>query len=205
MTSKNVESVSALVDDELNKAELDALFSEIHDEEKSTFGRYGLIGDVMRNEQSIEIDESFAAGIQNAIANLPQEQAAPEQETPVVSIASHPKWHQQVAAKVMAFGQSSTGRGMSQLAIAASVALVAIVGVNNLAPTQQNPEASSPVIQTVPLVSGISPVSTDGLKSKPDANQVTQSRINALTADHNQQLRAADEEENKQQEDKIEQ
>jgi hypothetical protein len=44
----------------------------------------------------------------------------------------------------------------------------------------------------------------NGLAPKPTANQVTQSRINALMADHNQQLRVADgkDEENSDEEEK---
>ena len=194
MTNKNLESISALLDDEVNQAELESTLEGMAESENESFRRYSLIGDVLRNEQELVTDSGFADSIQAAIADIelpPLEQTENVNSDNLVSIASHPKWHQRVMAKVSQFGQSSTGKGMSQMAIAASVALVAVVGVSNIAP-QQEEHMPSPVISTVPLVEGISPVSTDGLKAKPSANQVTQSRINALIADHNQQLRAAD-------------
>ena len=194
MTNKNFESISALLDDEANSSELQSVMDEMEAEQKERFSRYSLIGDVMRNEQELVADNSFADSIQAAIANVELESDQAEATESVVSIASHPKWHQRLKQKVSEFGKSSTGRGMSQMAIAASVALVAVVGVSNMAP-QQDDQMPTPVISTVPLVDGLSPVSTDGLKAKPSADQVTQSRINALMADHNQQLRAADDKE----------
>ena len=199
MTNKNFESISALVDDEVKPSELAQTLDELQADDSERFSRYSLIGDVMRNEQQLMTDDSFADRIQAAIADIELPQADNEADN-LVSIASHPKWHQRLASKITSFGQSSTGKGMSQLAIAASVTLVAVVGVNNMAP-QQDEHMPTPVISTRPLVDGMSPVSTDGLKSKPSANQVTQSRINALIADHNQQLRAADDEK-KDEEDK---
>jgi len=193
MTNKNFESISALLDDEVNQTELEQALDSMSDKDGECFSRFSLIGDVMRNEQELVTDSSFADGIQAAIANIELPPVAATETDNLVSISSHPQWHRRVMARVTQFGQSSTGKGMSQMAIAASVALVAVVGVSNMAP-QQDDHMPSPVISTVPLVEGISPVSTDGLKAKPTANQVTQSRINALIADHNQQLRVTDDE-----------
>lgn len=192
MTNKNVESISALMDDELNQAELDQTMSALDDEQTSTFARYGLIGDVLRNEQELVTNKDFSMSIQSAIADLEQSSDI-ETVEPVVSITRHPKWHQRITNSVKRFTTSSTGKGMGQMAIAASVALVAVVGVSNMSP--QNDQMPSPVLNTTPLIDGISPVSADGLKAKPSANQVTQSRINALMADHNQQLRVTEDEE----------
>mgnify|MGYP000338747625 CR=1 FL=1 len=199
MTNKNFESISALLDDEVKASELQSVVGEIETEQKEAFSRYSLIGDVMRNEQELVSDSSFADSIQAAIANIELDSVEQKADDTLVSIASHPKWHQRVKQKLTQFGQSSTGRGMSQMAIAASVALVAVVGVSNMTP-QQDDSMPTPVISTVPLVDGLSPVSTDGLKAKPSADQVTQSRINALMADHNQQLRAADDKEDEDEE-----
>lgn len=204
MTNKNLESISALLDSEVEDKELQQSLQQLSDDEqdKDVFSRYSLIGDVLRNEQQILTGSDFANSIQSAIADVELTQPEQNQAEPVVSISSHPKWHQRMASKIKSLGQTSTGRGIGQMAIAASVALVAVVGVNNMpAEDQQIP---SPVLSTKPLVSGLDPVSVAGAGApKLNANQVTQSRINALMADHNQQLRAADgKEENEEEEEK---
>ena len=192
MTNTHLESISALVDDEVNQSELESalqLTAEQSDNAEA-FSRYSLIGDVLRNEQVLEISNDFAANIQAAIANVEQESA--DNSSSVVQISSHVNWRSKVAQKVKAFGQSSTGRNSFQFAIAASVALVAVVGVSNM--SQSGSEYSTPVAQTTPLVNGVAPVSyaSDGVKSRPSANQMTQSRISALISDHQQQLKGAD-------------
>ena len=191
MTNKHLESISALVDDEVSQSELEStlqLTAEQADN-ANAFSRYSLIGDVLRNEQVLEANSDFAANIQAAIANVEQETA---DNSSVVQISSHANWRDKVTQKVKAFGQSSTGRNSFQFAIAASVALVAIVGVNNM--SQSDSEYSTPVAQTTPLVNGVAPVSyaSDGVQNRPSANQMTQSRINALITDHQQQLKVVD-------------
>ncbi len=187
MTNKNLEPISAMLDSELTNSELDQAFDDIHQDQdsKERFGRYALIGDVLRQEQELIADDSFAMGIQAAIENI----ELPESGN-VSSIASHPKWHQRVVQKLSKIGNHQSVKGGAQFAIAASVALVAVFGVSNMKHDQT--KITSPVLSPVPLVQGLSPVSADGLKQKPTANQVTQSRINALMADHNQQLRATE-------------
>ncbi|MFT6528478.1 MAG: negative regulator of sigma E activity [Psychrosphaera sp.] len=192
MTNKHLESISALLDDEVNQSELDNTLQQTVDttENVEAFSRYSLIGDVLRNEQLLETNGSFAAGIQAAIANVEQEVVT--EDSSVVDISSHVNWRSKVASKLKQFSQSSTGRNSAQFAIAASVALVTIVGVSNI--PQTNSQYNAPVAQTTPLVSGVAPVSlaSDGVKNRPSANQMTQTRINALIADHQQQLKAVD-------------
>lgn len=202
MTNNYQEPLSALLDDELSESELhDALSSaEVDVEAKEQFSRYALIGDVMRNEQELIVQSSFAASIQQAVANieLPAADAIVEEgakaETPasVTAISSHPKWRERFTTLVTQIGNSAAAKSGTQFAIAASVALVAVVGVGNMQ-TSQTERVSSPVLNTVPIVQDLKPVSLDGTQKKPTANQVTQSRINALMADHNQQVRAAEE------------
>lgn len=202
MTNNYQEPLSALLDDELSERDLhDALSSaEVDVEAKEQFSRYALIGDVMRNEQELIVENSFAASIQEAVANieLPTAETAseqtPEVERPakVTEISSHPKWRERFNTFVTQIGDSAAAKSGAQFAIAASVALVAVVGVGNMQ-TSQTERVSSPVLNTVPIVQDLKPVSLDGTQKKPTANQVTQSRINALMADHNQQVRAAEE------------
>lgn len=194
MTNKNFESISALLDDEMKSEEFESTLAQMSEqpEQVDTFSRYSLIGDVMRQEQELLTDNSFADNIQQAIASVEQEQSpAPE----VVSITAHPSWGQRIAAKVSGFTQSSTGKGMSQLAIAASVALVAVVGVGNMSGSG-TPEQKDdiPAVIAAPLIGGVTPVSisSETPASRQTANQKTQSRINSLISDHQQQLRVTD-------------
>ena len=205
MTNKNFESISALLDDEVKAQEFDKAYSQLSEQPESvdTFARYSLIGDVLRKEQELVTDNSFANAVQQAIANTQQESVEKEQ---VVSITAHPSWGQRVAARVKGFTQSSTGKGMSQFAIAASVALVAVVGVGNMQSTVEQSDAT-PAVIAPPLIGSVAPVSwsADRPASKQSANQKTQSRINSLISDHQQQLRVADdknEDEQKNNEDK---
>lgn len=192
MTNKNFESISALLDEETNSEEFESTLAQMSEqsEQVDTFSRYSLIGDVMRQEQELLTDSSFADKIQQAIESVEQEQSsAPE----VVSITAHPSWGQQIAARVSGFTQSSTGKGMSQLAIAASVALVAVVGVGNMSGTVEQKD-DIPAVIASPLIGGVTPVSisSETPATRQSANQKTQSRINSLISDHQQQLRVTD-------------
>ena len=198
MTNKNFESISALLDDEVKSQEFESTFEQMtqQPEQIDAFSRYSLIGDVMRQEQEIVPESSFADSIQQAIASVEQEQVQQDgaKNSPVVDIASHPSWGQRIAARVSGFTQSSTGRGMSQFAIAASVALVAVVGVGNMNAVNEQQADSVPAVLTSPLIGGVTPVSvaSDTAQTRRTANQKTQSRINSLISDHQQQLRVAD-------------
>ena len=203
MTNKNYESISALLDDEVTSKELDTTLEQMEQPEQiDTFTRYSLIGDVLRQEQELVESGSFASNIQAALASVEQESVEETAEAAdVVSIASHPSWSQRISNKVKSFAGTSAGRGVSQMAIAASVALVAVVGVNNMTP--QEDVDVSPAIMTSPLIGGVSPVSlsTDKPAAQKSANQMTQSRINSLISDHQQQLRVADDKAEKEKEE----
>jgi len=194
MTNKNFESISALLDDEAKSQEVESTLEQMSQqpEQIEAFSRYSLIGDVLRQEQELVTDSSFADKVQQALATAEQEQA---QDSSVVNIASHPSWGQRVAAKVKTFTQSSTGKGMSQFAIAASVALVAVVGVGNMSGTGVEEQGDDlPAVIASPLIGGVTPVSVaaDRPAARQSANQKTQSRINSLLSDHQQQLRVTD-------------
>lgn len=204
MTNKNFESISALLDEETNSEEFESTLAQMSEqpEQVDTFSRYSLIGDVMRQEQELLTDSSFADKIQQAIESVEQEQSpAPE----VVSITTHPSWGQRIAARVSGFTQSSTGKGMSQLAIAASVALVAVVGVGNMPGTVEQKD-DIPAVIASPLIGGVTPVSisSETPATRQSANQKTQSRINSLISDHQQQLRVTDDKQESEQADEEE-
>ncbi|NVK25347.1 MAG: hypothetical protein HWE10_10505 [Gammaproteobacteria bacterium] len=203
MTNKNFESISALLDDEVMSKELDQTLAQMEQPEQiDTFARYSLIGDVLRQEQELVSEANFASNIQAALRSVSQDAVEGEAaQAEVVAIASHPSWSKRVANKVKSFAGTSTGRGMSQMAIAASVALVAVVGVSNMAPQEE--VDVSPAIMTSPLIGGVSPVSLSADKpaTQKSANQMTQSRINSLISDHQQQLRVADDKAEKEKEE----
>ncbi len=204
MTNKSFESISALLDEELNTQDVATRVEEMSQqpEQVDTFSRYSLIGDVLRQEQEIVLGSSFADKIQQAIVDVEQEAVT---ESSVVNIASHPSWGQRVAARVKNFTQSSTGKGMSQFAIAASVALVAVVGVGNMSGTKEQNDGI-PAVVTAPLIDGVTPVSAASVRpaERQSANQKTQSRINSLISDHQQQLRVADDKNEEKQTDEEE-
>ena len=204
MVNKKLENISAILDDEANQSELDSTLAElsVNQADKQAFSRYSLIGDALRNEQSLQLNDDFSAKISQTIANLDQANSEILQEQPadsnVVQLEQHPTWQMRLKNQFQKARNSRFTQVSGQLAIAASVAMVAVVGVNNLSQTEDNPYA--PVISTVPLVDGIAPVSYSSapLQPKLSADQATQARIHSLMADHHQQISALDDLESEQ-------
>jgi sigma-E factor negative regulatory protein RseA len=190
MTDKQFEQLSALLDDEITSAnDKQASVFETAVAQTERFSRYSLIGDVLRKEDVLVTDTQFADSIMDALTHIEQDTAQSQtnqvDNSKVVALDKHPAW----LARLAKAGVNWSGKVTAQVAIAASVALLAVVGVNNL--TVETNKSMSPVINTVPLVNGLAPVSlnSDQNGQTMNANQVTQERINALIADHNQQTR----------------
>ncbi|WP_375277026.1 sigma-E factor negative regulatory protein [Pseudoalteromonas marina] len=175
------ESLSALLDGEQHLAD-----AKIAEQDVSTFGRYALIGDAMRaqkNNHDIHIDISERVAL------------ALESE-PVYADFTQSKKQSEVADKpdqnnVMAFNWR---KPVAQLAIAASVAMFAIVGVSTL--PQSDPQQNEiPLLQTTPLTGMASPVSYSSAPALENAEQglreLQQQRIGALVLEHQRQARVA--------------
>lgn len=175
------ESLSALLDGEQHLA-----YAKIAEQDVSTFGRYALIGDAMRaqkNNHDIHIDISERVAL------------ALESE-PVYADFTQSKAQSKVDDKpdqnnVMAFNWR---KPVAQLAIAASVAMFAIVGVSTL--PQSDPQQNEiPLLQTTPLTGMASPVSYSSAPALENAEQglreLQQQRIGALVLEHQRQARVA--------------
>lgn len=108
MQEQTNEKISLLIDDELDGAKALALISEIrHNEElKSKLRRYQLVSQTFKNEKVLILDENFAERIHTQV------RAEPTYLLPAVK--SRVNWQK------------------SGLAIAASIALAVIWGVNKL-------------------------------------------------------------------------
>ncbi|UJF21456.1 sigma-E factor negative regulatory protein [Shewanella sp. OMA3-2] len=180
MVKSSQEWVSAAVDGEVDEQALAQLASDVDSHQE--WQRYHMIGDAMRGELPVAIDLDITASIAAAIALEPTIMApkAKKSEPDVVVTSSKPS---NVVSLFKQFGQ---------YAIAASVALVAIVGVQSY---DQDPESPLPVFNTRPLVGTMSPVS---LQTGPVVNQQGYSneqvleqrrRVNAYIQDHMLQQR----------------
>ncbi len=164
------EQLSSLIDNEnVESNSLDAL---IHDkEQQSTFSRYHLIGDVMRNESAMNIDIS-----EQVMAEISQQ---PTLATVTAIIPAQPiKAESNVISFVKRFGQ---------YAIAASVA--GVVVMTSFITSQPSVESSGiEVLNTVPF-GGASPVSLQANQEQTkQALQKRHERLEALLKDHQLQL-----------------
>lgn len=175
------ESLSALLDGEQHLAD-----AKIAEQDVSTFGRYALIGDAMRAQKNnhdihIDISDRVALALENE---------------PVYADFTQSKAQSEVADKseqnnVVAFNWR---KPVAQLAIAASVAMFAIVGVSTL--PQSDPQQNEiPLLQTTPLTGMASPVSYSSAPALENAEQglreLQQQRIGALVLEHQRQARVA--------------
>lgn len=184
MQDDKKEWLSALVDSHADLKDLDQV---IHDDDnKDTWSRYHLIGDVMRDEVSTSIDVNLVGNIEAAIA----------QEPTIVTLAAHRSLKERIIDSPFVRKSSHYLGKSAQFAIAASVALVTVMGVQQY---QQSADDYSPlpVLQTTGPVSGtITPVSlTADSNNVVDQREVQrdvlrqQQRIKALLFDHQQQLK----------------
>ncbi|AQQ00473.1 metal ABC transporter ATP-binding protein [Pseudoalteromonas aliena] len=177
------ETLSALLDGEQHLTD-----AKVADHDVATFGRYALIGDAMRaqkNNQDIHIDISDRVAL--ALEN-----------EPVYADFNQPNTEPQAIAEtiqgnnVVAFNWR---KPVAQLAIAASVAMFAIVGVNTLPQSNNEQQNEIPLLQTTPLTGMASPVSYSSEPALENAEQglreLQQQRIGALVLEHQRQARVA--------------
>ncbi|ABV35754.1 anti sigma-E protein, RseA [Shewanella sediminis HAW-EB3] len=178
------EWVSAAVDGEIDEQMLAELAADKDSHEQ--WRDYHMIGDAMRGELPKTIHLDLSANIAAAIENEPTIIAPVKRETPN-------------EVKVKTTGLSNVipmFKQFGQYAIAASVALVAVVGVQNYSQQENAIDASPlPVLNTRPLVGSVTPVS---LQTGPvqqnqsftnDQVMEQRQRINAYIQDHMLQQR----------------
>ncbi|RTR39034.1 anti-sigma factor [Shewanella canadensis] len=178
------EWVSAAVDGEIDEQMLAELAADKDSHEQ--WRDYHMIGDAMRGELPKTIHLDLSANIAAAIENEPTIIAPVKRETPN-------------EVKVKTTGLSNVipmFKQFGQYAIAASVALVAVVGVQNYSQQENAIDASPlPVLNTRPLIGSVTPVS---LQTGPvqqnqsftnDQVMEQRQRINAYIQDHMLQQR----------------
>tara|TARA_B100002049_G_C16070006_1_gene372330 strand:- start:1423 stop:2049 length:627 start_codon:yes stop_codon:yes gene_type:complete len=180
------EQLSALLDGEQQLTD-----EAITKDDVATFGRYAMIGDAMRAEAN---NSAINFDIADAVAD------ALEHEPVYADFANKtnaPKSEEIVAAtgtdNVVAFNWR---RPFAQVAIAASVAMFAIVGVQTLPQNSESPESDIPLLQTTPLTGVASPVSYSSEQpalenAQQGLRELQQQRIGALVLEHHRQARVA--------------
>jgi sigma-E factor negative regulatory protein RseA len=175
--SQKLENLSALVDGEngLSRSTssllLDALKNDT--ELQLKWKRYHLIRDGLRQELPVKINFDIANKIAQAI------EAEPAILAPKITWRNLP-----LMTNIIPFARQG-----GQMAIAASVAVAMIIGVQHL----NQPDVSQPFNAAPPIPGiqgGLSPVSFDQTRSIPNFAAIEQKRrINAYMMDHKQQLR----------------
>lgn len=169
------EKLSAFMDGE---AEDDKIIDAIkHDAElQAKWQRYHVIRSTMRKEASVAPEMDITASIAAALA-----------DEPAIVAPKESRWRSiPIIGNVVPFATQS-----GQFAVAASVALAVILGVQHL-----NQPAPSEPFMTAPTAGpqgGLAPVSLEQTRTLPrnDMNEVLEKKrkINALIADHEQQIK----------------
>ena len=175
--SEKFEQLSAWVDGEASTTRVDDVKADVQLQQK--WQDYHLMGDTLRGDEVLLTDKSLLESIADALDDEPTV-LAPSTKSRVIPI-----WQNVV----------SLGKQSSQFAVAAGVAAVMIVGVQNY-----NTEATQPFM-TAPTSGpqgGLAPVSLSQSRTIQTPEQQLnerqalleqRKRINALLVDHQQQVR----------------
>tara|TARA_B100000700_G_scaffold243707_1_gene271667 strand:+ start:8859 stop:9461 length:603 start_codon:yes stop_codon:yes gene_type:complete len=172
--------VSALVDNEVSLDDV-----QTDDIDSQTLARYSLIGDAMRSETAPSIQLDIAASVAKQLENEPVHAEFGQQQAQQQPAAS------QQNAQVISGGW---WRGIAQTAIAASVAVVAVVGVQQYG-TSGSEQSDLPPLQSQPFLGSASPVSYSSEPALDNAErglrELQKQRIGALVMEHQRQTREA--------------
>ncbi|MCS6135220.1 anti-sigma factor [Shewanella baltica] len=182
------EWVSAAVDGETDAQTMAELSADTHSHDK--WHNYHMIGDAMRGELPQNIVLDLSASIAAAI-ELEPAIVAPKHHASKVAAPVTP----QIAANAQQNRVVPLFKQFGQYAIAATVAMFAIVGVQNYNQSGDDAASPSPVLITRPLIGSASPVS---LQTGPvqqnqgytnDQVNEQRRRINTYIQDHMLQQR----------------
>ncbi|GAA5218396.1 sigma-E factor negative regulatory protein [Corallincola platygyrae] len=184
MAADNQQRLSAWMDNQADETISDEMIDALLEDEalQSTYSRYQLIGDAIRGEMPPVVDIDLTSRIADAL----------EQEPTVLAPAQTESKPAAESGKVV-----SLLKQLGQYAIAATVAAVAVLGVQQYNQPGES-EIPTPVLTTTPLTGVAAPVSL----AAPTAEQVNdeavaqqqrimeqRKRINAYLQDHEQQRR----------------
>ncbi len=143
------ERISALVDGELDGDDMHRSIRELRNdtEYRECWQQYHMIGDALRNKLPDELNVGFAAGISQAIAgeNIPQVESTPFGAT---DLPHSEKLNEEPVHPVV--------KPWMGLAVAASVAVMAYVGVGMINIEEQEPRlaaVSAPVTEMIAVAS----------------------------------------------------
>jgi sigma-E factor negative regulatory protein RseA len=194
MIKSGQEWVSAAVDGEVDAQTLAELSADNNSHDK--WQSYHLIGDAIRGELPAELNLDLSASIMAAIELEP----AHKQITTSAASNDLAVQGQDAQKAVQAVNAQKSNnvvplfKQLGQYAIAASVALVAVIGVQNYN-QEQDAQAPMSVLTTRPLVGTVSPVSlqTGAMPNSQGASNEQlieqRHRVNAYIQDHMLQQR----------------
>lgn len=194
MLSEKSDWLSAASDNEaISPEQLDRLLQDA--ELQQSFARYHLIGAAIRNELPAQLDMQFA---DNFASLLEQEPAYQLESSPAVQRQDTPVSFWTKLGEAANTGWFKTGL---QGTVAASVALIAVLGVQQFQGTAQDADLNSPlpVLQTQPVAGFATPVSLSqtSVDSRFEQEQrqamlEQQKRLQQLLQAHRQQIRVMD-------------
>jgi sigma-E factor negative regulatory protein RseA len=192
----NREQVSALMDGESIDIEV------IHDlESDAQLGRswqnYHVIGDTLRGEEPLNPQWDIAASVAAALEQEPAHNLHALHEGP--SVVPVHQVDEQPTPKQVRWSRPAWLSQLGQVAIAASVSLAVVVGVQQYSGIGGEDAAITqpPVLQTIPFAGTVEPVSLtqDSLRSSVEPKLTEQElmqqrqKINAMMQDYELQLR----------------
>jgi sigma-E factor negative regulatory protein RseA len=177
MSENKFETVSSCVDDFQHD---DNAFDDIINDEhlSTTWDRYHLIGDVLRNDTPDVLQLDLSAEIAQAIAAEPT----------ILAPKNNNVFALKLKAKVVAFAKP-----FGQLAIAASAAGLMVLGVQSNVAQNNETILPSQIVKTIPMAGTAEPVSLNF--QEPDRTSQKQAfidqqrRFHALFSDHQQQVK----------------
>jgi sigma-E factor negative regulatory protein RseA len=189
MSDKHNEQLSALVDSaEVDEAVLERMLKD--DQQRSAWHRYQLAGAIIRNEAKAGMPLDISAAVAAQVAEEPA----------IVAPRARRSWLKSAA-------NDSWWRPAASFAVAASVALVTVIGVHNyqVSPTGEavtnSADANSisnPVFETAPIGGMASPVSFNSVQSEPlapsDQGSAQRRQLQSFFIDHQQQTQLGQQE-----------
>jgi sigma-E factor negative regulatory protein RseA len=184
MSSENQDWLSAASDNQsLSNAQLDSLLSQTQLQQK--LESYHLIGAVMRREAKSPLPDNFAA---NVAAMLDAE--------PAYKLQSDRGLLQRIKAAAVIAANGRWLQPVAQGAVAASVALIAVVGMQQYQQSSDDMLSPQPLLQTQPIAGFATPVSLSQTtvsdrfaEQEQQAMLEQQKRLQALLNAHRQQVR----------------
>lgn len=205
MTDKHYEHLSALLDGEdIDGSVLDSMLND--DAQKAQFQRYQLASSIIKNDVTPGMAIDISAAVAGQVRQEPNHSVTAHASLAMAEAKENGKQGLPGTAKA---ANDSWWRTGASVAIAASVALVTVIGVQNyqFSPSQTSPHelpAAAPVFETAPFSGVGSPVSFNAGQGVPmlqeDSTGTNQRRyIQSFFVDHQQQSLLSQQELQKQQ------